>query len=133
MKYQTGISLLISAISVGLILSCVPKKLEKAPGPQIPYPGPAMALFLQAQIDSSEFGWFKDVKGAASAFCNEEVPPDSGAITTNDITILGESMFHAKVEARLPNKVLILTMERPFKEKGTNSIWQVIKMEEKKD
>lgn len=133
MKYQSSLSLLIAAIIAGTILSCVPKKLEQAPGPQIPYPGPAMALFLQAQVDSSEFGWFKDVKGAASAFCNEEVPPDSGAITTNDITILGESLFHAKVEARLPNKVLILTMDRPFKEKGTNSIWQVVKMEEKKD
>ena len=116
-----------------MILSCIPKKVEKVTGPQIPYPSPAMALYLQAQVDSSEFEWFKDVKEAASAFCNEEIPPDSGAVTTNDITVLGESLFHAKVEAHLAGKVLILTMERPFKEKGTNSIWQVVKMEEKKD
>ena len=53
-------------------------------------------------------------------------------VDTGDIVILGEGLFHAKAEAHLPDKVLILTLVRPFMNKGTDSIWQVVKMEEKK-
>jgi len=87
-------------------------------------------MYLQAQVDSSQFLWFTDVKGAASSFMNEEMPAD-GPLSTADVVILSEGLFHARAEVHLPKKILILTMERPFKDRGVKSIWQVTGVEEK--
>ncbi len=131
---MSGMVFLVSAVIIGaFVSSCGSKEKEDIPLPKIPYPDARMAIYLQAQVDSSRFTWFTDVKAAASSFCNEELPMGNNAITVGDVTVLGESMFHAKAEVHLPKKTLILTMERAFKEKGTNSIWQVVKMEEKKN
>jgi hypothetical protein len=130
----SGTAFLLFAVLIGaLVSSCGSKEKEDISLPEIPYPDARMAIYLQAQVDSSRFTWFTDVKAAASSFCNEELPMGNNAITVGNITVLGESMFHAKVEVHLPKKTLILTMERAFKEKGTNSIWRVVKMEEKKN
>jgi hypothetical protein len=106
------------------------KKKEPVHEPVIPYPDQKTSIFLQQQVDSSEFEWYTDVKPAASSFCNEELP-DGGNVSTADITIVNETLYRARVEVSLAGKILILTMERPYKNRGKNSIWQVIKMEEK--
>ena len=96
----------------------------------LPFPDERMSRFYQSRIDSSEFEWFIDVKAAASSFINEMGFVKDG-VSTSDIIILGEGLFHAKVEVELPDKIMVLTMERPYKHKGKNSIWQVIQVEEK--
>jgi hypothetical protein len=97
----------------------------------LPYPDNKMAQFYQERVDSSEFEWMKDVKGAASSFMNEYGFKKDG-VSTTDIRILGEGIYHAQVEVELPDEIVVLTMERPFKHKGRDSIWQVVAMEEKK-
>lgn len=96
----------------------------------LPFPDERMSEFYQIRVDSSEFEWFTDVKAAASSFINEMGFVEEG-VSTSDIVILGEGLFHAKVEVELPDKIMVLTMERPYKHKGKNSIWQVIEVEEK--
>lgn len=98
--------------------------------PPLPYPGTEEALYIQARIDSSEFLWFTEIKPAASSFMNEfDYSPDG--VSTTSIRILGEGIFIGTVEVELPDKILTLTMERPFKQKGKKSLWQVIKVEER--
>ncbi len=96
----------------------------------LPFPDERMSKFYQSRVDSSEFEWFTDVKAAASSFINEMGFVKDG-VSTTDIVILGEGLFHAKVEVELPDRIMVLTMERPYKHKGKNSIWQVIQVEEK--
>ena len=96
----------------------------------LPFPDERMSKFYQSRVDSSEFEWFTDVKAAASSFINEMGLVDGG-VSTTDVVILGEGLFHAKVEVELPDKIMVLTMERPYKHKGKYSIWQVIAVEEK--
>ncbi len=96
----------------------------------LPFPDERMSEFYQSRVDSSEFEWFTDVKAAASSFVNEMGFVEKG-VSTSDVIILGEGLFHARVEVELPNKIIVLTMERPYKHKGKNSIWQVIGVEEK--
>ena len=96
----------------------------------LPYPDIDQAAFFQAQIDSSDFLWFTDIKAAASSFVNEFGYVDDG-ISTTSVRILGEGIFHGTVEVELPDRILTLTMERPFKQKGKQSLWQVTKLEEK--
>jgi hypothetical protein len=101
-----------------------------ADGIPLPFPDEKMSKFYQSRIDSSEFEWFTDVKAAASSFINE-MGFVEGGVSTSDIIILGEGLFHAKVEVELPDRIMVLTMERPYKHRGKNSIWQVIAVEEK--
>lgn len=120
----------IPVLSLALFLSC--RGRTEKPEFELPLPWPDLqtAEFLQTRINVSEFVWFTDVKSTASSFMNETMPEDE-KVATGDVVILGEGVFHAKAEVQLPTKVLILTMERPFKERGKGSIWQVIKVEEK--
>lgn len=96
----------------------------------LPFPDERMSVFFQSRVDSSEFEWFTDVKATASSFINEMGFVKDG-VSTTDVVILGEGLFRAKVEVELPDKIMVLTMERPYKHKGKNSIWQVIEVEEK--
>ncbi len=99
---------------------------------QLPYPSDQLAASYQTWVDSSEFEWFLDVKGASSAFINDMIArSDSDAVSTTDIIIKGEGFFHAAVELRRPDKIYLITLERPFKHLGRRSIWQVVKLEEK--
>jgi hypothetical protein len=128
-----GVVFLFLAGLAGIfVISCGTKQKEEIRLPKTPYPDAGMAIYLQSQVDSSRFTWFTDVKAAASSFCNEELSGYTNTVTVGDMTVLDESMFHARVEVHLPQDTLLLTMERAFKEKGTHSIWQVVKMEKKK-
>jgi hypothetical protein len=122
---------LIAIALSGLFAACDLKPKEIPYVPQLPFPDLEDAAYLQSRIDSLEFEWYTDVKAVSSIFCNEELGL-SKRVDTGDIVVLGEGLFHAKAEAHLPDKVLILTLERPFMNKGTESVWQVVKMEEKK-
>lgn len=96
----------------------------------LPYPNEEWSVFYQSRIDSSEFEWFTDVKSAASAFMNEMMFVPEG-VSTMDIVIVGEGLFHATLEAELPSSIIVLTMERPYKHLGEKSIWQVVKIEKR--
>jgi hypothetical protein len=126
-----AITFLLSAV-ISLLAACDLKKEHKYPEPRIPYPSNERAIFLQGKVDSSQFEWFKDAKATASAFCNEELRHE-GPVSTSDVIIIGQGPYQARVEVQLPSRMIILTMERPFKHKGNNSIWQVVKLEEKGD
>ncbi|OGC96005.1 MAG: hypothetical protein A2W25_09700 [candidate division Zixibacteria bacterium RBG_16_53_22] len=122
--------LLSLCISAFLVPGCSLKKEKPVRQPRMPYPDEKMSIYLQGKVDSMQFLWFKDIKATASAFCNDEMRSE-GSVSTADVVVLSEELFHARAEVRLPNKVLLLTMERPFKHRGKDSIWQVTKMEEK--
>jgi len=122
--------LLLLCTPVLLVSACSLKKEKPVRQPRLPYPDEKMSIFLQAKADSMQFLWFKDINATASAFCNDEMRSEGGA-STADVVVLSEELFHARAEVRLPNKVLVLTMERPFKHRGKDSIWQVTKMEVK--
>jgi hypothetical protein len=111
-----------------IIFSCNSKKEETVFQPKLPYPDLKNAQYLQSRVDSSEFEWFLDVKGTVSVFCNEQIYSGKD-ISTDDVIILTESLFHAKAEVQLPLKTVIITLDRPFKERGDKSIWQVTGME----
>jgi len=117
-------------LGVMVLITCDYKKKAPAHEPRIPYPDAAEAKFLQEKVDSMQFLWFKDIKSTASSFCNEELRI-AGGVSTGEVTILSEGLFHAKVEVQLPERILILTLDRPFKNRGRDSIWQIVKMEDK--
>jgi len=112
------------------VMGCSRPEKAKNSLPPLPYPDGEMAKFIQAQVDSSEYLWFLDIKAAASSFMNEYEFMEDG-VSTSSIRIVGEGIFHGTVEVELPDKIMVLKMERPFKQKGKNSIWQVIRVEEK--
>lgn len=118
-------------LAIPAIISCNWEKKEVIPPPHIPFPDLLMAKWLQVQVDSSRFTWYLDPKGTASSFCNEELFLDK-QVSTNDVIITGEGLFHARLEVALTDSTLILDLERPFKERGENSIWQVVKLVRKK-
>jgi hypothetical protein len=130
--YMKSAAYLIAGVGVGfmILLSCGGEKQPARSDIPLPYPDNKTAEFYQERVDSSEFEWMTDVKGAASAFMNEYGFKRDG-VSTTDIRILGEGIYHAQVEVELPDKIVVLTMERPFKHKGRESIWQVVAMEEK--
>jgi len=111
-----------------ILFSCAMK--EKEPVFKFPYPDQTQILFYQARIDSSEFEWLTDSKGMASAFMNDYYIAGRD-VAIDDIIINNEGLFRAEVEIPLDTVSIFLTMERPFKERGTKSIWQVINMEKK--
>jgi hypothetical protein len=128
---RIALFLILAVIGVMVFSSCNWEKKKYIAPPQIPYPDTKFALFLQMQVDSSRFMWFTDVKEAASSFCNDQIYNEGIGVSTDSVKILGENLFHARAEVHLTKKTIILTMERPFKERGTKSIWQVIKLEDK--
>jgi hypothetical protein len=124
--------ILLAVSSMIFISSCSPQKKMQLQGPQIPYPDQKLATIIQAQVDSSQSLWFLDAKSTVSFYCNDQIVHDiKGGVSTQDVTVISEGIFHALAEVKLPKKILLLTLERPFKERGTHSIWQVVKLEEK--
>jgi hypothetical protein len=105
---------------------------KKQTGRQIrlPYPDNETAEYYQSRVDSSEYEWFLNSKGAATSFINEYRMVEGGYSAT-DAILIGEGIFHATVEVELPDKILVLELERPFKHLGRRSIWQVVEMKEK--
>jgi hypothetical protein len=114
----------------GVVGGCQDRGDSAGFDPPLPYPDDRMAAYIQAGVDSSDFLWYTDLKAAASSFMNEfGYSPDG--VSTSDVIILGEGIFHGTVEVELPDKIVTLTMERPFKHKGKDSIWQVVKVKER--
>jgi len=113
-----------------LLAGCEGKKEQTEFIPPLPYPSDDMARYIQGQVDSSEYLWYTDIKATASAYMNEFGFSPNG-VSTSAIRIVGEGIFHGTVEVELPDEIVILTMERPFKQFGRRSIWQVTAMEEK--
>jgi hypothetical protein len=68
--------------------------------------------------------------GCRHAFINE-YRMVKGGFSATDVILIGESLFHATVEAELPTRILAIDLERPFKHLGDKSIWQVVAMKEK--
>ncbi|GEM_PF-1526498 len=97
---------------------------------KLPFPDDETALYYQSRVDSLEYDWYLDSKSAASAFANEFRMLKEG-VSSTDIILIGEGIFHATVEIELPDKILVLELERPFKHLGRKSIWQVVEMTEK--
>jgi hypothetical protein len=120
--------LLIIALGGGLFFCGGRKRLERQI--RLPYPDNETAAYYQSRIDSSEYEWFVYVKDAACSFINEYRMVEDGFSST-DAILIGEGIFHATVEIELPDKILVLEMERPFKHLGRKSIWQVVEMKEK--
>lgn len=122
----------LTFVGFGLLIlqSCGGNRRSSDSRIPLPYPDDETAQFYQERVDSSEFEWLTDVKGAASSFMNEFGFKKDG-VSTTDIRIMGEGIYHAQVEVELPDKIVVLTMERPFKHLGRKSIWQVVGMEEK--
>jgi len=97
---------------------------------RLPFPDNETAEYYQSRIDSSEYEWFVNVKDAACSFINEYRIVEDGFSAT-DAVLIGEGIFYATVEVELPDKILVLELERPFKHLGRKSIWQVVEMKEK--
>ena len=107
------------------IVSCAPKRETDSAAPGLPYPDARGAQWIQAQVDSSRFTWFLDPKATTSAFCNEYSIFEKN-VSTADITIKTEGIFRATAEVVVGDKKMEVTLERPFKERDKNSIWQVV-------
>jgi hypothetical protein len=116
------------AVIFGLF-SCDFKKKAEAQI-ELPYPDSALAEYYQSRVDSNEYTWYLNAKDAATAFVNE-YRLVKGGFSSNDAILVGEGIFHATVEIELPDKILVLELERPFKHLGRKSIWQVVEMKEK--
>ena len=126
-KKITG-SVLIIIFACGLFFCGVKKQTGRQI--KLPYPYIETAEYYQSRVDSSEYEWFLNSKDAACSFINEYRMVEGGFSAT-DAILIGEGIFHATVEIELPDKILVLEMERPFKHLGRKSIWQVVEMKEK--
>lgn len=126
-KKITGL-LFIIILSSGLVFCDFNKQTERQI--QLPYPDNETAAYYQSRVDSSEYEWFINSKDAATSFVNEYRMVVHGYSAT-DAILIGEGIFHATVEVELPDKILVLELERPFKHLGRRSIWQVVEMKEK--
>lgn len=129
-RRQIIMALFLPGATISVMMACSGKSESGDFKPPLPYPDRNQAALIQAEVDSSEFLWYTDIKAAASAFMNEFGYSLEG-VSTSDIRIIGEGIFHGTVEVELPERIVTLTMERPFKEKGDKSIWQVTAVEER--
>jgi len=120
---------ILFAMIVGSFLFCSPRKKMEIQI-SLPFPDDETARFYQSRIDSSEYEWYLNSKDVASSFVNEYNMVEGGYSAT-DAILIGEGIFHATVEVELPDKILVLELERPFKHLGRRSIWQVVAMKEK--
>ena len=128
-KRKIYISILLVSVMALCLTFCEGRK-KRGRQIELPYPDEQTALYYHSRIDSLEYEWFLDAKDAASSFANEYRMVEGG-LSTSDIIIIGEGLFHATMEIELPDKILMLEMERPFKHLGRKSIWQVVEMTEK--
>jgi len=94
----------------------------------LPYPPAEDLEYYQAQADSGYQEFWLDLKAVASAFMNNSEFWQL-EISTDKMVIIAEGLFKASVEVELPDGLLILNMERQFKERGRDSIWQIISVE----
>lgn len=124
----TAISLLLVML---MIFACARPKKDVIAPPQVPYPDEKSALWLQSQIDSSQYTWYLDPKATVSSFCNDNYIAGK-VISTEDISVIGNGIFHASAVIQLPDKKIVFTLERPYKQLGERSIWQITKFEEQK-
>ena len=108
---------------------CAKSKKPK-PRAMIPFPPDSLAEYYQTRADSSENLWLLDPRDATTAFINQ-YRMVKGGFSSTDAVLIGEGLFHATVEAELPDKILVVELERPFKHLGNRSIWQVVSMKEK--
>lgn len=120
--------LLLLFLVAGLFFCSPRKRMERQI--KLPFPDNETAKFYQSRIDSSEYTWYLNTKDVASSFVNEYNMVEGGYSST-DAILIGEGIFHATVEVELPDKILVLELERPFKHLGRRSIWQVVAMKEK--
>ncbi len=131
MKIKTAIIFILAVLlSTILVIGCAEKKNNSAPQYNLPFPSGKMAKYYQERVDSSEFLWLTDVKGAVSAFMNETMAAGKD-ISIDEIIVKSEGEFHAIAEVPLDTVEFILTLERPNMQKGKKSIWQVTKVEGK--
>jgi len=126
MKMKLLIILLLSLSLIGP--ACLTEK--EPPRYRLPYPDAKLIDYFQSRVDSSEYEWLTDTKGIASAFMNEYTLGGQD-ISTNDVVVKSEGIFRAQVLISLDTVSYNLILERPFKERGAKSIWQVISLEEK--
>jgi hypothetical protein len=125
---KTSKFLLFLILMAGLSFCAPKKRMERQI--RLPFPDDETARYYQSWVDSSEYDWFLDSKDAAGSFVNEYDMVEDGYSAT-DAILIGEGIFYATVEVELPDKILVLEMERPFKHLGRRSIWQVTEMKEK--
>jgi len=105
---------------------CVPEVPSESS--VLPYPPAEDLEYYQAQADSGYQEFWLDLKAVASAFMNNSEFWQL-EISTDKMVIIAEGLFKASVEVELPDGLLILNMERQFKERGRDSIWQIISVE----
>jgi hypothetical protein len=111
------------------LLSCMPKK-DAVDNANLPYPADEDMIFYQAQCDSGYQDFWTDIKAVGSSYLNNSkyYKYDIGG---DDIIILGEGLFHGTVEVELPDFILEIKLEKKFKSKGNEAIWQVTNVREK--
>ena len=110
-----------------ILFNCAPEK--EIDYSDTPYPINENLAYYQAQCDSGNQAFWTDIKAVTSAFLNNSKYMDYKH-NTEDIVILGEGLFHGKVEIPLSDMILRLTLERQFKHRGRKAIWQVTEAEE---
>ena len=123
-----AILIVFGIVFICLLVGCSFKQEPKTKY-YLPYPNYEILEYYQSRVDSSEFEWFLDLKSTASAFANE-MRLDLAGVSTSDVIIKGEGIFHGLVEVELPDMIYELEMERPYQHLGRKSIWQVIAVRE---
>ena len=122
-------SRIIIAISLIIILlGCVNNEIIEVS--DIPFPADENMLYYQAQCDSGYQDFWTDIKAVSSAFLNNSKYWELKT-KSEKIVILGEGLFHGTIEIETSEMILTLIMERKFKSKGRDAIWQVIEIKEK--
>ncbi|MCD6163648.1 MAG: hypothetical protein J7K40_14700 [candidate division Zixibacteria bacterium] len=111
-----------------ILMGCVKEEIIEIP--DVPFPADEDMVFYQAESDSGYQDFWTDIKAVSSAFLNNSKYWDM-KIKSENIVILGEGLFHGTVEIESSELILTLKMERKFKSKGRNAIWQVIAVKEK--
>jgi hypothetical protein len=120
---------LLTVLTVYAISGCTLKK-EQVLQSDFPFPADSDLVYYQAQCDSGFEAFWLDIKATSSAFVNQSRYYGYSS-DTDDMRILGEGIFHGQVEVEMKDFILVITLERQFKEKGRRAIWQVVDAKEK--
>lgn len=113
-----------------ILLCCAPPKEEIPDETNIPYPADDDLMIYQADVDSGYMPFWTDIKSVASSYMGNS-KYSKYEFNSDNISIRGEGLFIGTVEVETQDFIAVIRLERPYKSRGRNSIWQVISVEEK--
>jgi hypothetical protein len=108
-----------------IFTACSSEKEAVVDRTNLPYPADEDLMFYQNEADSGYMTFRRDIKRSVLSYMGNS-KYNKYKLTADNVRIRGEGLFIGTVEVETKDFLLVIRLERPFKSKGRNSIWQVI-------